>query len=662
MIEILKIEEGRVDFITKKNLNKVTIKVKSGYSSEIFYSSYFEEFTEGVIYWIGHPIFYIEEKVIFEIHEDDKIYMSLQVGEGQFTKNPKHLKNQLNDLEIDDDLISRYNGTYWEIFVEESFAVNKNLPEVYINVKNFIDLGGNCGFFSRMIFNKNPNAKGVIVEPNSQLEDVIRKTNSKFNYRLKINSFSDQRGKFVNFKFAEKYNHTAVSHESDIDIGFEPNPNYKFYTETVETIDMVSLMNEFEKDEIIDILKVDIEGGEQHLNGVINQELIKKHVKYVLVETHSNKIKEDILKNFTDVFYVHSENPTSENFNHLILVNKKIMNKNKKILVKVPCPAMGDSLCATPTIKKIYESYGHKIDVMAVRTDVFENNPYIENLLKYENEVSGYDEIFDTYVRRIKVNTNMDQNNFYEDSIEIKLSNFECRQIHALSVGITLYPDELSCEFYPNEQTEKSKLIDKDYITLHVTESWPTRTWTVKKWQRLINLIKEHTNLKIATIGVSHSEQGYFGTINKKIIKLNNVDYDFCIDNEMKDQSTIISEQSLSEMWHILNNSFGIISFDSGPIHLAGTTDSWIFQIGSSIRPEKTAPWRNGTQNYKFEFIGGECKIFCASCPKYSVKEWGTINSMPYYPECQEKFKEFKCQPSPDEVFFRFLETYRKNV
>jgi hypothetical protein len=53
-----------------------------------------------------------------------------------------------------------------------------------------------------------------------------------------------------------------------------------------------------------------------------------------------------------------------------------------KILVKVPCPAMGDSLCATPTIKKISESYGHKIDVMAVRTDVFENNPYIENLLE----------------------------------------------------------------------------------------------------------------------------------------------------------------------------------------------------------------------------------------------------------------------------------------
>jgi|688.fasta_scaffold363165_2 FkbM family methyltransferase len=324
MIEILKIEEGRVEFITKKNYNKVTIRVKSGYSSEIFYTGFFEEFITGVVYWIDHPIFFIEDETIFEIYEDDKIFMSLRSGEGEFTKNPKHLKNQLEDLVNDDELLSKYNGSYWEIFVEDCFAVNKNIPEVYTNVKNFIDLGANCGFFSRMIFNKNPNAKGVIVEPNPQLEDVIRKTNSKFNYILKINSFSDRRDKTVNFNFAEKYNHTAVSHESDIDIGFQPNPHYKFYSETVKTIDMVSIMKEFGKDEIVDILKVDIEGGEQHLNGKNNQELIKKYVKYVLVETHSKKIKTDILENFTDVFYLHSENPTHKNFNHLILVNKKL--------------------------------------------------------------------------------------------------------------------------------------------------------------------------------------------------------------------------------------------------------------------------------------------------------------------------------------------------
>lgn len=338
------------------------------------------------------------------------------------------------------------------------------------------------------------------------------------------------------------------------------------------------------------------------------------------------------------------------------------IDSKKRILVKVPTPAMGDAICATPTIKKISESYGQKIDVMAVRSDIFIGNPNIENILEYKNDDNKYDEIFDLFVRSIKVNKDMDSKSFYDDGMSIKLSNFESRQMHALAAGISLYPDELTCEYYPDEQTNESLLLDKNCIVLHVTDSWPNRTWSNTKWQRLINLIKEHTDLKIVTIGKSHFEEAHFGPIKKYAHTFNNVDYDFCVYDVMEEQGQARSSRyEISEMWHIINNSYGIISFDSGPIHLAGTTDSWIFQIGASIRPEKTAPWRNESQKYKFEFIGGECKLFCGSCPKYSVKEWGTINSMPYYPECLEGYKEFKCQPSPDEVFFKVIETY-KNV
>ena len=58
------------------------------------------------------------------------------------------------------------------------------------------------------------------------------------------------------------------------------------------------------------------------------------------------------------------------------------IDSKKRILVKVPTPAMGDAICATPTIKKISESYGQKIDVMAVRSDIFIGNPNIENILE----------------------------------------------------------------------------------------------------------------------------------------------------------------------------------------------------------------------------------------------------------------------------------------
>lgn len=323
----------------------------------------------------------------------------------------------------------------------------------------------------------------------------------------------------------------------------------------------------------------------------------------------------------------------------------------KKILIKVPCPAMGDTLCSTPTIKKLSECYEQKVDIMAVREDVLTGNPYVNKFLPYQDEVEGYDEIFNLYVRSIKTNKNFDPNSFYDTPMAIKLVNFEARQIHALSAGITLYPNELSCEFYPDAPTKRSSLINKEFLVFHVTESWPNKTWEIKKWQRLVDLIKSHTNYKIVTIGKSHSEQGYNEVISKKIIKLKNIDYDFCIDGEITDQSSQNGRESLSEMWHIINNAYGLVSFDSGPIHLAGTTDNWIFQIGGSVRPEKTAPWRNETQDYKFKFIGGECKLFCGTDPKYSVKNWGTINSMPYGADCQEGYKEIKCKPSPDEVF-----------
>ena len=129
---------------------------------------------------------------------------------------------------------------------------------------------------------------------------------------------------------------------------------------------------------------------------------------------------------------------------------------SKKILIKVPCAAMGDALCSTPTIKKISECYEQKVDVMAVRPDVLTCNPYINKLLPYQNEVEGYDEIFDLFVRSIKTNKNMDPQDFYNTSMDLKLTNFEARQIHALSAGITLYPNELSCEFYKQGVLTKS--------------------------------------------------------------------------------------------------------------------------------------------------------------------------------------------------------------
>lgn len=329
---------------------------------------------------------------------------------------------------------------------------------------------------------------------------------------------------------------------------------------------------------------------------------------------------------------------------NIISENKFNISLDNKLLITVSCPALGDTICSTPTVRKLSKNYGIPIDVMTKRPDVFKNSPYVRNIIPWDDSFNRgvYKETYETYNPTVNINGKQ---------INIKLSNFEARQLHALGVGVTLYPEELHYDFFPDKQTEDSKKVTKKHVVLHITDNWPNRTWPKGNWQRLVDLIKEHTDLEVVTIGKSHTEVTSIGNMKKNVFKLENVDLDFC-DDTVGGQEHQSKYRPISELWHVLNNSLCLVSFDSGPVHLAGSTDTSILQIGASIRPEKTAPWRNGSQSYKFNFIGGECPILCGSDTKYSVTEHATINSMPFYPSCLERYDGFPCQPSPDKVFF----------
>jgi ADP-heptose:LPS heptosyltransferase len=328
---------------------------------------------------------------------------------------------------------------------------------------------------------------------------------------------------------------------------------------------------------------------------------------------------------------------------------------SKKVLVTVACPALGDTLCASPTIRKISQAYGHPVSVQTHRPDLFERCPYIDQLYDFSvNVESQYEEIFETYNQWIKLNQGLANDKFRQKPMEIKLHNFEARQLHALGVGLHLYPSELHCDFFPAEQTTISKQVDKTWVVFHTTKSWENRTWPDEHWERLLCLIKDNTELKVALIGRSHKETSYQGDMQKNVVHLQDVELDLCVDGGKYQGQP--DEGAINEMWHVINNSLALISFDSGPVHLAGTTDSHIVQIGASIDPQKTAPWRKGSQQYKFHFVGGECKRFCGSDPKYSVQEWKTINMIPYTPTCLERLDKYYCQPTPYQVFIKLLD------
>lgn len=291
---------------------------------------------------------------------------------------------------------------------------------------------------------------------------------------------------------------------------------------------------------------------------------------------------------------------------------------------------MGDALLSTPALRKLSYFYSKPVSIKTRYPDLFKNNPYI-------NEISLLDKDFDE--------TGYEVFQMYHNPERRHHSCLSARSC-AYDLGFDLTDDELSIDFFSDSQTiyDINKL--NNYICLHTTSNWTNRTWKSEYWQDLVNKLHDlHYNIVI--FGKDYEETFFDGSVcyKKCCIPTGNRIIDFTNDGS-----------SLDDLWHLINNAKALVTLDSGPIHIAGTTDTYIFQIGSARHPQFVAPYRHGSQNYKHEFIGGECNLFCASNIKYAVKEWKTINATHFLPECQEKYTEMKCHPTAESVFNKIKE------
>jgi hypothetical protein len=309
----------------------------------------------------------------------------------------------------------------------------------------------------------------------------------------------------------------------------------------------------------------------------------------------------------------------------------------KNVLLKIHGYGLGDVLCSTAALRKLSKAYGSKISVKSKYPALFKNNPHVDLNLFLEEEVDE---------SKYEVLSCFEMESLFRDS---KIRSY--RKVHAcdrrrscaFDLGFDLLDEELTLDFFADEYCKYDIKSLNNYVCLHTTSNWKNRTWTEENWQNLADKISE-LGYNIVIIGKDYLEPTSEGTIEKKCFmpKGNN------IINYSNDGS------SVSDMWHLINHSICLITMDSGPLHIGGTTDAWIIQVGTASDYRYVNPVRKGSRDYKYKFVGGDCKIFCTSDIKYSVREWGTINTTPYLPNCLERYDTFKCHPNYDEVLEKF--------
>jgi len=333
------------------------------------------------------------------------------------------------------------------------------------------------------------------------------------------------------------------------------------------------------------------------------------------------------------------------------------MYRNKEIFYRVHSGSFGDTLASTPTLRRLYFAYGEKINIVTKSFNVFKGNPYVKNIFSFEEyeslviENSDW-EVFDSFTYSGKKD---------ERGIEKKYSTIDTRQLHSMDLGFQLLPEQMSYDYYPLEPSKEfqddylDNLKNKEYVVLHVTSNWANRTWTYSEWEAIVKWLAGRGILTV-TIGMDYKEPVHHSLGKDPIIKT-------CPKFNSQFGYDLTNKGTLDEMWHIINGASCIITSDSGPLHLAGTTDTRIIQLGSAIDWRFRAPYRKGTQKYKYEHIGGSCQLFCNSNLFYNVQGWGTINAIPPMMDCKEKKEAFECHPTSQKVInvlSRFLDEFEK--
>jgi len=308
-----------------------------------------------------------------------------------------------------------------------------------------------------------------------------------------------------------------------------------------------------------------------------------------------------------------------------------------KILVLIGSRAVGDTLCAIPTIRHLSKIYNKKIHVFTYLPELLKNYPYI--ILSDNYDIENDDILIESFKTDLFVHTRTD-----------------IRQLHAISAGFQLFPNEMNIEFYPDPY-ETIESLPENYIVIHPSKTWPSRTWEKERWQELVYKLNS-INIPVVSIGKNSSESGTYH-IQKPVYEL-----------DIKIGLNLVNKINLHQTWHVLNKSSMIITMDSGVLHLAGTTDSYIIQLGSSINPYLRAPYRNGNQIYKYSYVLGECNIFCSSDMKYNIKHNGKYNIMPPVAFCLESPETigqdidpdpnlYKCHPTVSQVFSEVIKNYK---
>lgn len=224
--------------------------------------------------------------------------------------------------------------------------------------------------------------------------------------------------------------------------------------------------------------------------------------------------------------------------------------------------AMGDVLMLTPVVHALHEAHAGEIliDVATHARAVFDNNPYVQHVMSPKQLARGV-HTYDVVV---------DLNGMYE-----RMPNTHPVNAYAKAVlGVRSFNKQL--ELYPSQDDvllidDVVQKIGTPFVVVHqFSHDWPNRTIAPAIWAQVTDAITTLGHLKIIYVGTSQD-----------LAPVHSAQYE---DHRAR--------YNLQQLSLLISRSQGFIGGDSGPSHVAATTDVPIAVFYTCAHHEARMPLR----------------------------------------------------------------------
>jgi heptosyltransferase-2 len=334
----------------------------------------------------------------------------------------------------------------------------------------------------------------------------------------------------------------------------------------------------------------------------------------------------------------------------------------EKVLI-IRLSSIGDILLSTPFVRQVRQKFPEaQIDfvIKDVYKDLIKHNPHIDNIytIKLEDrnsdlsemkqvlEKQSYHVVFDlhnnirsNYLKR-NINAGTTRSirkdklkqsllvwfkiNKYDKEISIPERYLSVARDFGVvddRKGLELFWDNAIIELAEKKAISNGFDLNSSFFALAPGAGFFTKRWPIKKFEQLIEIIRERENASIVIFGGAEDKK-----IGSELTKMKNV-IDFC------------GKLSLLESAYLISKGKVIISNDSGLMHMATAVQTPVLAIfGSTVRELGFFPYRSKSR------ITENSEISCRpcshigrhKCPKNHFKCMEDISSEKVYKELEQ--------------------------